>query len=1193
MRSAIKWVLLFLVLLYGIAGFIGIPYMIVNKAPQIVKEQTQGSLYIGKATFNPFTFELGLYDLHFTPPDNTQFVSLKAFRVNYELSALVTGKFQFSTIALTRPSITVTKAQDGRFNFAWLQELSGDDTTEEEPQPVTQLPPVKVDDFRIEEGRIYYTDASKVHPFEVEVAPLDFRLKDIDTTDNTNAHDRIRLSARLHDGGSFELDSRILSIEPFALEGTLDYEAGKLFTGWRYLQEQLKLEVADGRLNLHARFHLDSADLEAMRIDELQFALNKLRIIPKGAKRHRDLLSIKSIRLNDGYIEPMRQKIRLHTLTVDDVGIAALRHKDGVVDWQHYLAQADAPPSKADANTTQSTTQEAKPWDLLLEHFALNRLHVNFEDRAVTPQTTFQVNRFDLKAEHISSLPQTPLHYTMNMQFNKTMHCASQGEVAHSKLDAKGEFGCEGIDITWFNPYIDQAASDALQRYDLYVGSGVSNFHLNYSAQEDKSVALDINNTTLSLKQFALKQKLKNTTLFSMETVTLEGIGANTATQEARIKSFTIDKPYVYASLDRSGVLNWNRVIVPKKPTASKAKQKPKTDAPPWHLLLKQFKLKSGNIHFKDHTLAKAHSTKINALDVTLSNVDSAAKTSLHYRTSMRLNRSGTITTRGTLQHTPLVQKGTLNLRNIHLEAFSPYVAKDHFIALKRGVLNLKSSIKYAPSRKRADAQVKGALSIKDFVLEESRDNSVLLAWDAVDIAPFSFEYNPNKLFIKEVAVNGLYANAIIDANGTMNVAKLSRHPQVKQETQAAKSTTTTPEETFAMQIVKVALKNSSANFEDYSLPLQFKAYIHDFNGDIYGISSNRQETSSLELNGVVNQYGSAKLKGSFNAAAIEKFTDLNLVFRNIDLVNMSPYSGKFIGQRIANGKLFLDLNYDIVDSQMVGENSIIVKKLELGEDVESKDAINLPLGLAIALLEDSDGVIDLELPVSGDMNNPEFSYGHIIFQAFVNLITKAVTAPFSLLGSMLGIDGDALEHVEFEPGSSAILPPEQEKLDKLAKALIKRPKLKLVLHGSYNESYDSAALKEAKLLAQALVLATEEGELFEGDVRKETLERLYEEFIGEDPLEALEEKLAEAYKENEDAFAKAYDTQMIHDLSAIQNVSAEELEALAVQRAEAIKNYLVESKNIEPSHIEVRETLRDDDSDGKWVKSKMDLAAE
>ncbi|RUM65597.1 MAG: hypothetical protein DSZ03_02570 [Sulfurimonas sp.] len=1189
--SVWKWVVLCFVVLYGVMGFIGVPYLILNKTPQIVTEQTGGALYIGDAAFNPFSFELTVNDIYFTPPDNTPFISLKAFTLNYDLYALLTGKLQLSTIALVRPNVHLVKTAEGTFNFSWLQELGNHKEAAPKSEGASELPPIKIQKFVISDGRIHYTDASKPRPFEVSIAPLEFQLRDIDTTNNGNARDRIRLSARFDDGGSFNLNSRILSIEPFALEGTVDYEAGKLFTGWRYLQEQLKLEVADGKLNMHARFHIDTANLEAMRIDNLQLALNKLRIIPKDAVRHHDILSIKSLRLNDGFIEPMRQKIRLDTLRIDDVGIAAVRRQNGRVDWQEYVTQAGTSRQEHDTNRS-APDSESPPWDLLLNHFVLNNLHVNFEDRAVTPKTTFQVNRFDFKADHISSLPQTSLHYAMEMQLNKTMNCRSEGELAHSKLNARGDFGCEGVDVTWFNPYIDQAASAALQRYDLYVGSGVSHFHLNYSAQEDATIAFDINNTTLSLEQFALKQKLKNTTLFSMKTMHFEGISANTATQEAHIKSLGIKKPYLYASLDRNGVLNWNHVVVPKKSSASKAKQAPATDAAPWHLLLKEFTLQNGNVHFKDHTLAKAHSTKLNALDVALSNVDSAAKTSLRYRASTRLNRHGRISARGTLQHTPLLQQGTLNLRNVHLEDFSPYVAKDHHIALKRGLLNLKSSLKYAPSQTRADAQIKGALSITDFVLEESRNNTVLLAWDAIDVAPLSFEYNPNKLFVKEIDINGLYANAIIDANGTMNFAQLSRHPQAATVSKADE-TSKESESPFAVQIVKIMLHNSSANFEDNSLPLRFKAYIHDFKGDIYGISSNQQEISSLELNGVVNQYGSAKLKGSFNAAAIEKFTDLNLVFRNIDLVNMSPYSGKFIGQRIANGKLFLDLNYDIVDSQMVGENSIIVKKLELGEDVESKDAINLPLGLAIALLEDSDGIIDLELPVSGDMNNPEFSYGHIIFQAFINLITKAVTAPFSFLGSMLGIDGEALARVEFEPGSSMILPPEQEKLDKLAKALIKRPKLKLALHGTFSEIYDAKALKEAKLLARAVALAKEEGDLFEGDVRQETLETLYEELIGEDALETLEERLEAQYKENVDALAKAYDAQMINDLSNVQNVSAAELNALAQERADVIKNYLVQSKNIQSERVEIAATGADDSSEGKWIQTKMDLVVE
>ncbi len=1181
-ERVMKWIALFLILLYGVIGFIAVPNFIVNNVPQIVNEQTNGKLYIGDAAFNPFSFELSVSDIYFTPPNHSEFVALEEFRLNYELYSLVMGKFHFESIALVRPDINIIKDSNSSFNFAWLLELGGNEA--KEPTKSEELPPIRISNFIIEEGAIHYVDQSKALPFEADMTPINLHLKNIDTTNNSNDNDTIRLIAGFHDGGKMDLNSRIISLKPFALEGTFDYEAGKLFTGWSYLQEKLNLEVADGRVKVHARYSIDTANLDAMRIDELQFELKRLRVIPKDGAYH-DLLNIKSITLNDGVIEPMRQRVRLDKITIDDVGIAVLRYKDGSVDWQHYIAQAEADTQENKADAV-SDVNETQSWDVLLNDFALNNLHVNFDDRSVTPETHFKINSLNVSASNISSLPKTPLHYSMDLQMNQTMRCQSSGDVSHSTLDARGSLGCKGIDLTWFNPYIDQAAQNALKKYDVYVGSGVSGFNVNYAAAEKESIEVVLSESKVSLDTFALKQKKSNFTLFSIKNIAVEGISADTAKRDALIASFAVNSPYVYASLDRHAILNWSRLIVPNE--SSSKKTQAKSSDTPWHLVLNKFELDKGSLHFKDHTVGKGVNTRLDRINVTANNIDSAEKTSLKYNAAMRLNRTGKIKARGKLQHTPLYHNGTLNIANVHLEDFNPYASKDHHINLKRGLLSLKSSIKYAPSDKNADAKVSGSVDIKDFVLENALDDTVLLAWNDVVVSPFTFEHNPNKLFVKEVNINSFYANAIIDTNGTMNFAKLSRYPQVADENSSKKEKA--EEEVFNMQIVKVRLNESSADFADFSLPLHFQAHIHDFSGDIYGISSNEKETSHLELNGVVNEYGSAKLKGSLNTAAIEKFTDLNFVFRNIDLVNMSPYSGKFIGQKISNGKLFLDLNYDIVDSQMVGENSIIVKKLELGDDVDSEDAIDLPLGLAIALLEDSDGVIDLELPVSGDMNNPEFSYGHIIFQAFFNLLTKAVTAPFSLLGAMLGIDGDALEYVEFEPGSSVVLPPEQEKLDKLSKALVKRPKLKLALHGSFNESHDMKALKNAKLLDIAVSKAKEEGDLFEGDVRKETLEELYEELIGDDKLEALEERLEEEFKDNEDAFEKAYDTAMIKNLSNVQNITPRELDLLALERAQGIKVYLVESKNIEDTRIEIGESVVESESKGKWVKTKMEL---
>jgi hypothetical protein len=1184
MGAIIKWMLTFFIVLYGVVGFVVVPHLIEKEAPKIVHEQTQGYLSLGKVSFNPFNFGLEIDDLYFTPPDHSRFTQFKKLSINFELYSLLMGKIHFKSIVLLKPDVNLVYSKKEQFNFEWLRHLESA-PSEPKSEP-TALPPLKIDLLSIKEGVIRYGDFTKAKPFEVVMTPIDFDLKEIDTSKHNNTKDSIRLLAHLEDGGFLDLRSDIVSTEPFALEGTLDFESGKLFTGWSYMQEQLNLEVADGKLTAHAHYSVDSGNLDAMRIDELRFALNRLRVIPKEG--HHDILNIKELALTDGFVEPMRQHVELKSVHIDDVSVTANRNKKGKIDWQHYAAIIKKENQKKSEKERDNNATATPPWNVLLHHFALNNLHVKFNDKAVSPATTTTLTRLDLKADHLSSKANTPLNYALTMKINERMECQGSGALRHSKLHVDGDFGCKGVDITWANPYIDQASRSALKKYDLYVASGVSDFGVNYKVDENKSINVQLNQTHLNLSRFALKQKRTKAKVFSIKNVSITDIGVDTQKEEAAIGALSIVSPYVYAALNRDGALNWSRYIVAKKTKSKKSASKKKGST--WHTTLNTFKLKNGALRFNNYTLGKKPvTTKLGAIYVTAKGIDSKKRTSLKYRASLRLNRKGKITARGRLQHTPLYHKGSLNVDTVQLNDFNAYVNQDHYIDLKRGELSLKSSIIYAPSKKKADLHVDGNVDIRDFVLENALDESVLLAWNRIEVAPFLFEHNPNKLFVKEVLVDGFYANAIIDQNRTMNFAKLSKHPVTVDEN-STQSDSNETKEPFPMQIVKVQLSQSSANFADYSLPLKFEAYIHDFGGNIYGISSNKNEKTQLELNGVVNKYGSAKLKGAFNAAAVEEYTDINLVFRNINLVNMSPYSGKFIGQKISNGKLFLDLNYDIVKSQMKGENSIIVKKLELGEEVESPDAVDVPLGLAIALLEDSDGVIDLELPVSGDMNNPEFSYGHIVFQAFFNLLTKAVTAPFSLLGSMLGIDGDALEYVEFEPSSSSLLPPEKEKLDKLSKALIKRPKLQLELHGSYNKLRDTTALQHVKLLNIAVAKAKKEGELFKGDARLELLEDLYEEIIGDDKLDALQEHLEKAFKDDERGYAKAYDAKMIEDLSHAQTVTPEELVALAQQRATMIKEYLIQEKSIQADRIILGEIAVATQDEEKWVKTTMEL---
>jgi hypothetical protein len=321
----------------------------------------------------------------------------------------------------------------------------------------------------------------------------------------------------------------------------------------------------------------------------------------------------------------------------------------------------------------------------------------------------------------------------------------------------------------------------------------------------------------------------------------------------------------------------------------------------------------------------------------------------------------------------------------------------------------------------------------------------------------------------------------------------------------------------FPVLVHRLILSNGQMEFADLSLTPQFGTMIHELNGVIAGISTNQDARAQVELDGRVDEYGTAVIEGELNTADPKAFTNINMVFRNIEMTKLTPYSGRFAGREIDSGKLSVDLEYDIRDSRLAGDNQIVVERLELGDKIQSPDAVNLPLDLAIALLEDREGVINIGLPVRGNLDDPEFDFSSLVWKAFTNLITKMVTSPFRALGALLpGVEEETLNIIVFEPGKSTIPPPEQEKLDELANALQNRPRLKLTVQGRYNPETDLEELRAVTLrrlvalhLGRDLERDEDPGPLdFSSPDTVSILEAMFEAHFGPDALNALKEEL-------------------------------------------------------------------------------------
>jgi hypothetical protein len=268
----------------------------------------------------------------------------------------------------------------------------------------------------------------------------------------------------------------------------------------------------------------------------------------------------------------------------------------------------------------------------------------------------------------------------------------------------------------------------------------------------------------------------------------------------------------------------------------------------------------------------------------------------------------------------------------------------------------------------------------------------------------------------------------------------------------------------YRMTIDRIRVEHGEMDFADHSLALPFGTRIHDFKGAFNGISTQTGALAELELDGRVDEFGLARAVGQIDLFNPTGFMDIKTVFRNVEMTNLTPYTATFVGRKIQSGKLSLDLEYKIKERQLLGENQIIMDKLTLGERVESPTAKDLPLDLAIAILQDSDGKIDLGLPVSGSLDDPQFSYGRIIWKAIGNIITKIVTAPFRALGALFGGGGEKLEKVAFEAGEAGLTPPEKEKFKQISQILNKRPGLALTVHGAWSAEIDRPALKELQL---------------------------------------------------------------------------------------------------------------------------------
>ena len=670
--------------------------------------------------------------------------------------------------------------------------------------------------------------------------------------------------------------------------------------------------------------------------------------------------------------------------------------------------------------------------------------------------------------------------------------------------------------------------------------------------------------------------------------------------------------------------------IAQKLPVFADSKADAGKDAPstPWTTTVDKVELSKFGARVDD----AGTGIKVNVQDARLSlhNASNDMKQALPFELGVGLREGGLLTASGKFVPGTGAVDAQLNLKQLALAPVQPLLAQHLKLKLAGGAVSGSGRLTTGGGAPKAPKlRYVGGVDIAGLVLNET-DGKRFASWKSVRADKLTASVGPDFVDIPELRVVEPNAQLIIENDRSLNAQRLLvKAPEPATAPAPATATATTPaaDAGFPVRVRRVRLQNAKLDFADLSLRPQFAAKIYELNGVVTGLSTRRDARSQIELDGRIDEFGLARVRGQLNPFAPTDNTDLNVVFKNVDMVSASPYTMKFAGYKVAEGKISLDLQYKVRNRQLDGTNQIVLDKLTLGERIDSPDALKLPLELALAILKDSDGRIDLGLPVSGDMSDPQFSYGALIWKAVGNVLTKIVTAPFRALGNLLGISADKLEAIDFDAGSAVLLPPEREKLKQVAHILAKREQLKLAVPAQYSDT-DGAALRAQavrRAVAAKAGIKLEAGEeagplnLGERKIRG-ALRELYAERFGKAELDK-QKKAAEsgvpataaASSASAPAAAKipvlqrlgkliegepqvadtgAFYSGLREQLEAKQPLPADALSKLGAQRSAAILAAL-QQDGTPPARVSAGAPEKTDAAPGKLVGVKLGLAAQ
>lgn len=1030
--------LLLLAVLLFLSSFALIPYTVKSYLPNWLKEKTGRELTVSDATFNPFTLRFSVSKLALKDGART-LASFDELRVKGAWSSVTNAAWTVDEIALRKPVINAHTASDGSLD--WIRFVESFPKTESPRESRDSIPRLILRNIAITDGAVRLTDervgVTSNAQRRIEFAPLTFKLDKLSTLPRDRGD--YALDATLNDQTRVQWRGRVGG-NPIESSGDLSITNLPLAKISAMANVALPVELAGTaslKANYTAAFGTDFFALGMgggeLTVDQLKATQNKDEVSLERASVSPLALSFARTDTTSQSpqtlfaVEPLNIRLRGGKATTSENAAQLISFDELLTDSPVFVGASENKVvfPKITVNSLSAQINRAKDGSVVMPFAATS---------AVPPSAT---KPRDPPAAPTSAGASRPWQFEI------------------------GEIATTGARLS-VNDASFATAQTATALIDLALGTKVL-------MGERSSVAVE--SKTARVRDLTARDSSNETAWLSIKEVRAQPFTFDSTQQKIELPKFDIVSPQVNATLARDGVDLANKLspaINASRPVTAKSES-------PLQVTLAGIALTNGRITLADSTLPTLQVHTLQELRV---NVD---KFVVSGATPISANASAALASGGTLQSKLRFdqRKGAgdleYTLEKIALAAFSAYLNRDTKLKLAKGEAAAKGTLAFAPKAGNNETlRVQTSVALRDVDVIDETNNASFAQWAELSTTDAKVTVTPSgvNVALADLLLDQPRGKIVIGEDRSVNLTQIAKANAPQSAPQPADAAAKPAESSAApmpadaesgtkVSVARVQVTGGDIEFADLSLRPQFGTRISDLSGLIVGLSTDTASRAEVSLEGKVDQFGLARLTGTVAPARASQYTDLKATFRNLEMANLTPYSGKFAGRKIESGKLSLDLDYKVEARKLKGENQVIIDNIKLGDRVESPDATNLPLDLAIALLRDSNGMIDLGIPVQGSLDDPQFSYGSLIWKAIANVLTKIATAPFRALGALLGGSGEEFEAVIFEPGEARLLPPEREKLAKLATALEKRPALKLAVEPRFDKALDRDALAD------------------------------------------------------------------------------------------------------------------------------------